>query len=323
MTDRHLTLQVQVKHKEMLAQDIARFELVDPSGGALPPFQAGAHIDVTVPGGLTRQYSLCNDPSRSDSYQIAVLLEKAGRGGSRAIHEQVHVGDLLSISAPRNHFPLQEGANSSILLAGGIGITPLLAMAMQLTALGSPFELHYCARSAAKAAFREEMAQARFAKQVRFHFDDGAVDQKLDLARLLASPRPGVHIYTCGPQGFMDSVLSTARRAGWPEEQLHYEFFSASTALREDDGGFDVEIASSGRVIRVPADKTVTQALEAEGIDIPTACEQGVCGTCLTGVLQGEIDHRDLYLTPEEQAQNKQFLACCSRAKSKCLVLDL
>lgn len=317
------SLQVRVVRKELIAHDIVCFELVDTSGAALPPFEAGAHIDVVVPDGPMRQYSLCNDPVQSHRYQIAVLKEHEGRGGSRMLHEQVQEGDVLTIGQPRNLFPLQEDAASSLLLAGGIGITPLLAMARRLTALGRPFALHYCARSAARAAFREELAQAGFASQVSFHFDDGPTEQALDLSSLLTTVQPGVHVYTCGPKGFMDAVLSTARGLGWPEAQLHYEFFSAAPVTRTDDGSFDVTIASTGRIIRIPADKSVTQALEAEGIDIPTACEQGICGTCMTGVLEGEPDHRDDYLTPEERAENRQFLPCCSRAKSACLVLDL
>lgn len=323
MTQSSPSLQVRVARKEMVAQDIARFELVDPSGAALPPFEAGAHIDVTVPGGPLRQYSLCNDPAESHRYQIAVLMEREGRGGSRALHEQVNEGDLLTVGMPRNLFALHEDAPSSLLIAGGIGITPLLAMARRLAALGRPFTLHYCARSAARAAFREELARAGFASSVRFHFDDGSAGPALDLKSLLAGAGPDVHLYTCGPQGFMDAVLSTARSQGWADAQLHYEFFSAAPVVREDDGSFDVRIASTGQVIRVPADKSVLQVLEAEGIDIPTACEQGVCGTCMTGVLEGEPDHRDYYLTPEEQAENRQFLPCCSRSKSACLVLDL
>ncbi len=316
-------LNVRVARKETLALDIGLFELVSADGATLPPFSAGSHVDVSLPGGLTRQYSLCNDPGESHRYQIAVLKDANGRGGSRAMHEAVHEGDVISISAPKNHFPLGHGAKESILLAGGIGITPLLCMAERLAAIRQPFTLHYCARSVERTAFRERIKQSAFGDRVRFHFDDGAQEQRLDIAGLLRTPQPNVHLYTCGPKGLMDAVLSTARSCGWPEAQLHYEFFSAEPVKLATDGSFDVMLASSGRVIRVAGHQTVIAALAAEGVQVPTSCEQGVCGTCLTRVIEGEPDHRDLYLTPEEQAANDCFLPCSSRAKSARLVLDL
>lgn len=316
-------LRVRVARKLPVAQDTALFELVRADGASLPPFSAGSHIDVTAPGGITRQYSLCNAPGESHRYEIAVLKDPRGRGGSLAMHEGVQAGDELSISAPRNHFQLAPDAQESVLLAGGIGITPLLCMAHALWDQGRPFVLHYCNRSMERAAFRERIARSPFADRVRFHFDDGAADQVLDLNALLASPRPAVHLYTCGPQGFMDAVLSTARRSGWVQEQLHYEFFKAEAKPAGQDVAFDVLLAVSGRVVRIEPGQTVTAALAAQGIEVPTSCEQGVCGTCITGVLDGEPEHRDLYLTPQEQACNDQFLPCCSRAKSARLVLDL
>ena len=167
------------------------------------------------------------------------------------------------------------------------------------------------------------ISASAFAGKVQFHFDDGADAQKLDIATLLATPQTGIHLYVCGPKGFMDAVLNTARARGWPEAQLHYEFFSAEVVKSDTDGSFEVRLASSGRVVVVPKDKTVVQALAQAGVEVQTSCEQGVCGTCLTRVLEGEPDHRDMYLTPEEQAKNDQFTPCCSRAKSAVLVLDL
>lgn len=316
-------LRVRVARKLSAALDITLFELVRADGTALPAFSAGSHIDVSVPGGLTRQYSLCNAPGESHRYEIAVLKDRNGRGGSLAMHEGVRAGDELSISAPRNHFQLAPGDQESVLLAGGIGITPLLCMAQELASQGRPFVLHYCTRSMERTAFRERIVRSPFADRVQFHFDDGPAVQVLDLNALLASPRPGIHLYTCGPQGFMDAVLSTARRSGWAQEQLHYEFFKADPKPAQDDAGFEVLLASSGRVIRVEPDQTVIAALAAQGVQVPASCEQGVCGTCITRVLDGEPDHRDLYLTPQEQAHNDQFLPCCSRAKSARLVLDL
>ena len=316
-------LQVRVARKIPLALDIALFELVSTDGRALPPFSAGSHVDVLLPSGVTRQYSLCNDPEESHRYQIAVLKDPRGRGGSRAMHELVREGDVITISAPRNHFPLTPGAEETLLIAGGIGITPLLCMAERLYVLKQPFTLHYCSRSVERTAFRERIQQAGYAAHVQLHLDDGPQQQKLGLPALLRTPRRGVHIYTCGPKGFMDAVLSNARSSGWPQDQLHYEFFSAAPQKLATDGSFEVKLASSGRTIRVAADSSVTSALAAAGILVPTSCEQGVCGTCLTRVLEGEPDHRDMYLTPQEQAANDQFLPCCSRSRSACLVLDL
>lgn len=323
MTNIPQILRVRVERKETLALDIASFELVSTDGTPLPSFSAGSHVDVSLAGGMTRQYSLCNDPGESHRYQIAVLRDAKGRGGSCAMHDTVQEGDILSISAPKNHFPLAHGARQHLLLAGGIGITPLLCMAERLSAIEQTFSMHYCTRSAERTAFRERIGRSRYAAAVQFHFDDGPGEQQLDIAALLKQPQQGVHVYTCGPKGFMDAVLSAARQSGWPEAQLHYEFFSAEPVKLATDGSFEVKLASSGRVIRVAADQTVIAALAAEGVQVPTSCEQGVCGTCLTRVLEGEPDHRDLYLTPEEQAGNDQFLPCCSRAKSGRLVLDL
>ena len=316
-------LQVRVARKTTEALGIASFELVSEDGRPLPAFSAGSHVDVQLPGGLTRQYSLCNDPGESHRYLIGVLRDAESRGGSRAMHEGVAEGDLLRISAPKNHFPLAHGASRSILLAGGIGVTPILCMAERLAVMNAPFEMHYCVRSPDRAAFRERIEQSGFAANVAFHFDDGAEAQKLQIAQLLAARGPGVHLYVCGPTGFMDWVLGAARAAGWPEAQLHFEFFGAEVVKSETDESFQVKLASSGRIVVVPKDKTVTEALSEAGVEIPTSCEQGVCGTCLTRVLEGEIEHKDMYLTPEEQARNDQFTPCCSRSLSPLLVLDL
>ena len=317
------TRRVRIARKTVEAQDICSFELVAPEGGALPRFAAGAHIDVHLGGGLVRQYSLCNDPRETQRYQIAVLREPASRGGSIAMHA-LQPGHALEISAPRNHFAQAHDASHHLLLAGGIGITPILCMAEQLAAEGASFALHYCTRSAERTAFAQRLRSAPFASQVQLHHDDGAAAQKLDLAALLASPRPGTHLYVCGPSGFMEAVLSAARAAGWPEARLHREYFAAAAPKGNGhDGAFEVQVASSGAVIRVAPDQAVVAALAAAGIEVPVSCEQGVCGTCLTRVLDGVPDHRDLFLSDEERARGDQFTPCCSRAKSHRLVLDL
>jgi vanillate O-demethylase ferredoxin subunit len=316
-------LAVRVARKSVEAIDICCFELVHADGHALPAFSAGSHIDVHLPDGITRQYSLCNDPAETHRYLIGVLRDPATRGGSKAMHDLVNEGDLLQISAPRNHFALARESTRSVLLAGGIGVTPILCMAERLAISGAAFEMHYCSRSRGRMAFHDRIAASAFASRVRFHFDDGAAGQKLDISALLATPGAGVHLYVCGPRGFMDAVLGTARSQGWPEEQLHYEYFAAGTTQSAGATSFKVKLASSGRIVLVPAGQTVVQALAAVGIVIPTACGQGVCGTCITRLLDGVPDHKDLYLSPQEQAQNDQFTPCCSRSKSALLVLDL
>jgi len=316
-------LHVRVARKRNEAQDICSFELVAANGGPLPVFSAGSHIDVHLPSGIVRQYSLCNHSDDRIRYLIGVLRDPASRGGSKGMHDDVHEGDLISISAPKNHFPLAHQARSSLLLAGGIGVTPILCMAERLWATGADFVMHYCTRSRERTAFVDRITTAPFAANVHFHFDEGEAAQKINLSALLAHPNEGVHLYVCGPKGYMDAVLSMARDRGWPEDRLHYEFFSAEVVKSANDQSFQIKLASSGKVILVSKDKTVAQALAEAGVEVPTSCEQGVCGTCLTRVLEGEPDHKDLYLTPEEQARNDQFTPCCSRAKSAILVLDL
>ncbi len=322
MTD-HATIRLRVARKVAETADICRFELHSADGAALPAFGAGSHVVVHTPGGALRSYSLCNAPENALHWEIAVLREPASRGGSQAMHERVHEGDLLTVEGPRNMFALAEDAGASLLLAGGIGITPLLAMAESLHARGRAFELHYCTRSPERTAFRERLASCAYRNQVHHHFDDGDAAQRIDLGRLLSAPGLGRHLYVCGPKGFMDAVLTGARAAGWAEEHLHSEAFGAEVVHRDTDGAFEVQLAKSGRVIPVAKAQTVVEALAAAGVTVPVSCEQGVCGTCLTRVLDGVPDHQDLYLTPQEQAANDQFLPCCSRARTPRLVLDL
>lgn len=316
----HLAVKVLRKVRE--AEGIASFELARADGAPLPAFSAGSHIDVRVPGGLVRQYSLCNDAAEQHRYRIAVLRDPASRGGSLAMHDAVNAGDVLHISEPRNHFALHS-ADKSLLLAGGIGVTPLLCMAQRLATIGADFKLHYCTRSAERTAFRGEIAASAFANRVKFHFDDGPPEQKLNAAELLATPDATTQLYVCGPTGFIDHVVGTAKAAGWPGERIHLEYFGAAPPDSSGDTAFDVKIASTGKAYTVPPGQSVVQALASQGIEILTSCEQGVCGTCITRVLEGEPDHRDLYFTDEERSKNDQFTPCCSRAKTRTLVLDL
>ena len=315
-------IEVVVTSRNNEALDIYSYELACAQGGELPGFSAGAHIDVHLPGGLIRQYSLCNHPKERHRYLIGVLKDVASRGGSQSLHEQINSGDRLFISEPRNLFPLMAEGRRSLLFAGGIGITPILCMAEHLAHNGADFELHYCARSSERAAFVERLNGASFADRVHLHFDE-EVDSRLDAVKVLVNPQPGVHLYVCGPSGFMQHVLDSAKAQGWSDEQLHREYFAAAPVATSADGAFQVKLASSGQVFDIPTDKTVAQVLENHGVEIALSCEQGICGTCLTRVLEGVPEHRDLFLTEEEQAANDQFTPCCSRAKSKLLVLDL
>lgn len=317
------SIEVRVAKKRVEAREICTLELVEASGARLPAFSAGSHVDIHLPDGLTRQYSLCNDPAETHRYLIGVLKDPATRGGSRAMHELIQEGDVLRISVPKNHFALAHDAGRHLLLAGGIGVTPILCMAERLAIVGADFEMHYCTRSAERTAFKERIGAASFVGKVSVHFDDGAPDQKLDVANLLKGLQARTHLYVRGPKGFMDAVLSGARSAGWPEDRLHCKFFSAEPVKNEGDTSFEVRLASSGKAVIVAKDQTVMQALAAASIEVQTSYEQGVCGTCVTRVLQGVPDHRDMYLTPDEQAKNDQFTPCCSRSKSPMLVLDL
>lgn len=317
-----LTLRVDQKWSE--ATDIYSFELVDPEGGDLPPFTAGSHVDVEARPGVVRQYSLCNNPQSRDRYQIAVLRESQSRGGSAAMAGDVRQGTLIRVSEPRNHFALDPTARRSVLVAGGIGITPVLCMAERLHNIGEEFSLHYACRSPDRAAFRQRLIVSPFADRVQFHFDDGPVEQRLDLGRVLSEPDQQTHLYVCGPAGLIEVALARAKALGWRDGQVHREFFAAAPAdAPASDQAFRVELSSSGRVFEVPADRSIVQVLSEHGVEIPTSCEQGVCGTCLTRVLDGQPDHRDFVLTSEEQARNDVMTPCCSRSKSPLLVLDL
>ncbi|WP_448144996.1 PDR/VanB family oxidoreductase [Pseudomonas silesiensis] len=315
-------IDVVVVSRKNEAQDICSYELACVNDSALPGFSAGAHIDVHLPGGLIRQYSLCNHPEERHRYLIGVLKDPDSRGGSQCLHEQINTGDRLRISEPRNLFPLAHQARRSLLFAGGIGITPILCMAERLAHSGADFEMHYCARSSERAAFVERITNSSFADRVFLHFDEQP-ETALNAARVLAQPGENVHLYVCGPGGFMQHVLASAKAQGWQEDSLHREYFAATPADTSNDGSFSVKVGSTGQVFEVPADKTVVQVLESHGIDIAMSCEQGICGTCLTRVLEGVPDHRDLFLTENEQALNDQFTPCCSRSKSPLLVLDL
>ena len=314
-------LTVRVSERVQQALDVCSLELTDPSGAELPPFQAGAHLDVYLPSGISRQYSICSDPSERRHYRIAVLRETASRGGSSQIHERVRAGTELQVSLPRNQFHLVLDAKRTVLLAGGIGVTPLLSMAYELSARKQDFTLHYCAKSKDRAAFAAALLREPFAPRVQLHFsqDHG---QRLDMASVLAA-ETGAHVYVCGPQSFIRSAQETAAQLGWPESHLHWELFAADVVHLDSDRAFEVDLARSCKTVQVGKDQTVAEAIRLAGVHIPVSCEQGVCGTCLTPVLNGIPDHRDKFLTAQERAQNDRFTPCCSRSKTPKLVLDI
>ncbi|MDU9031235.1 PDR/VanB family oxidoreductase [Pseudomonas mediterranea] len=314
-------LNVVVRKRELQGDGVVVLDLTRADGSLLPAFDAGAHVDIHIAPGLVRQYSLCSNPGDVSTYRLGVLKDPASRGGSVGVHDTLIEGREVQISAPRNLFPLAEGAERSILLGGGIGITPMIAMAYSLHERGEIFELHYCGRARNRSAFLEELENAPFASHVVTHFDDEGDEQKLDLKTTLGSDKEGVHIYTCGPSGFMDWVINGAREQGYAEDHIHKEYFQVEVDTSGDD--FEVIAARSGKSVQVAKGQTILDALAQAGIKIEISCEQGVCGTCLCDVLEGEPDHRDVYLTDEEKAGNDQILVCCSRAKSKKLVLDI
>lgn len=316
-----------VTSKQALTPNIFVFELAHPEGEPLPPFSAGAHLEVQI-GEMTRHYSLCSPPDERFCYRIAVQREAKGRGGSVRLCEDVGEGDTLRVRGPFNHFALGPPTGQPpLLLAGGIGVTPVLCMALELAAAGRDFELHFSGRSLEHMAFLPLLRSGALARHTRIYADDGQGAPALDLATAIGEGRPGRHLYVCGPGGMIDAAADMARTLGWAADHIHFERFGAPAQPQPASAGacesFEVEIASTGQRIPVAADQSVAQALAAHGVRISVSCESGVCGSCRTGVLAGVPDHRDYLLSPEEQAENKSFTPCCSRSCTPLLVLDL
>ncbi|MCY4302655.1 MAG: PDR/VanB family oxidoreductase [Aestuariivita sp.] len=290
-----------------------------PNSGTIH-FAPGAHVDLHLPGRIIRQYSLCNGPTDTDAYLIGVKYEPDGRGGSAAVHA-LHEGDQIQVSDPRTNFALIQDTGPALLLAGGIGITPLLSMAQHLASIGHTHTLHLFVRGLDHVPFRAQMETLPDAP-IHVGLAPPALNDML--TGLLRRPAAGTHLYLCGPGPFMDLITTTAQAAGWPADQIHLERFSATplTVARSDDS-FTVILKHSGQTIHVSATQTIVEALEAAGVDVLTSCEQGVCGTCLTRVLKGTPAHRDHYLTTAEQATGESMMICVSRCKQGPLVLDL
>ena len=316
-------LKVKVARKKQEALDICSFELVPADGGALPAFVAGSHIDVHTPGGPVRQYSLSTAPGDHSHYRIAVKKEPESRGGSKAMHETLNEGDLLSISVPRNNFALVPAAKHHLLIAGGIGITPLLGMARQLSRAGADFSLVYFSRSVAHTAFHDLLSAPEYRGRVTFHYALEPEHVRAYLRRMLWTRPPDGHLYLCGPRLFMDLVEATAAPT-WAPDAVHLEYFSADPAsLAGPKGSFVVKLARDGGEFEIAEGRTIIEVLAEHGVMVDTSCEQGVCGTCLTGVLEGLPDHRDVFLTDAEKCTNDRMTVCVSRALTPRLVLDL
>ncbi|OZI71670.1 PDR/VanB family oxidoreductase [Bordetella genomosp. 12] len=314
-------IEVQLRAIRLQAQGILAFEFTHPDGAELPAAQAGAHIDVHLPGGQVRSYSLAGDPADRSRWILGVLREPKSRGGSRAMHESLRVGDIVKVGLPRNAFGLSPDGEHAVLLAGGIGITPLKAMAHALAAQGRSFELHYCARTAGHAAFVDELRALLPEGRLHLHFDEGDSSKGLDIAALLAGDEAGRHVYYCGPTGFMAACAQASSH--WPAAAVHSEHFKAPEVVRPEgaaDGSFDVELSRSGVTVTVQPDQTIVRAMELAGLRVPTSCLSGLCGACKVDYLEGEVDHRDFVLSDEEKEHC--LTVCCSRAKSARLVLD-
>lgn len=316
------TVQMRVKRITYEAETVNSYELVAAAGGDLAPFTAGGHIDLHLPNGMLRSYSLVNDQSETHRYVVAVNKDASSRGGSSSIHSTLRVGDLITVSHPRNNFALHETAEQSVFIAGGIGVTPILSMIRRLEALGRPWTLVYAARTRSAAAFLDELNAIRPNVHVNMHadFDDERGGRVFDLAAIVDGAPAQAHLYCCGPVPMLQAF--EAATSGRPADHVHVEYFQAREAPALD-GGFEVQLARSKRTIVVEPGKTILDAVLDAGVSANYACSEGICGTCETRVLDGVPDHRDEFLSADEKAANKTIMICCSGAKTPTLVLDL
>jgi tetrachlorobenzoquinone reductase len=315
------TTEVRVRTLRHEADDIISVELVPYSDRRLPRFSAGSHIDVHLPNGLSRSYSLTNPQGETGKYIIGVYRDPKSRGGSKYIHDELRVGKLLRVSAPRNNFPLVETARRNVFIAGGIGVTPFVCMLDRLNSLGEKWCLYYCVRTRGQAGFIEHLERLAAVNGNEFVLN---VDQEpgghvLDIAATLSAEPDDAQLYCCGPTGMLNAFKEACRER--PDDRVHIEYFS-STVAPSVKGGFTIKLHRSGKTVFVPEGNTILEVLLADGMDVPYSCQQGICAACETGVLAGVPDHRDMILTPEQQASNKVMMICCSGSKSEELVLD-
>jgi vanillate O-demethylase ferredoxin subunit len=315
-------VEVRVRRITFEAETVNSYELVPLKGRELPAFTAGAHVDLHLGNGMIRSYSLLNDQLERQRYVVAVNKDSNGRGGSSFVHDNVRAGDILKVSAPRNNFTLNEEAAHTVLIAGGIGITPLLAMIRRLEALGRSWKLFYAARSEASAAFLDDLRVLRTDVHANLctDFDDQREGQIFDIGAIVKSAPADAHLYCCGPAVMLEAFEAAA--AGRPSDTIHVEYFQSKEAPAVD-GGFEVVLSRSKRTISVESGKTILDALIDAGVSVNYSCSSGVCGTCETRVIEGTPDHRDQYLSKDEQAANNVIMVCCSGARSARLVLDL
>jgi vanillate O-demethylase ferredoxin subunit len=304
------------------AEGVLSFELCALQG-TLAPAEAGAHVDLHLPGGHVRSYSLCNAPGETHRYVVGVARDPASRGGSAYLHEYVRPGQVIEVSGPRNNFAPDLGAPHSVLIAGGIGVTPLFAMVQGLVAAGRSWEMHYATRTRRVAAFVPALERLGVHGKLRLHFDDENAGRPLDLQSILAAAPAGSHLYCCGPGAMIDAFQAAA--AALPAEQVHVEYFKAPAHSSDDSvpGRFEVMLARSGRLLHVDEDRTILDTLLDAGVDVPFSCMEGICGSCEVAVIDGEPDHRDMVLSQADQTAGKTIMVCCSRAKSQRLVLDV
>lgn len=308
---------LRVHRIEWAADGVLEIDLRDPTGAELPAFAAGAHVDLVLPNGLARSYSLANDPAERHRYVVGVGLDPASRGGSRWLHRDLRVGEMLLVEGPRNHFPLDESAAHTVLIAGGIGVTPIVAMASRLAALGRSFEVRYAVRERSRAAFAERLAA--LAPRFDLHVDAEA-GGPLDIAAIVAAAPAEAHFYACGPLPMLAAF--EAATAGLPPERVHVEYFKAKPVEAAATSAFEVEIAGTGRVFHVPADRSIVDVLEEAGVHTSASCHEGICGSCECRVVAGEPDHRDQVLTAAEKAAGKTMMICVSRSKGPRLVIE-
>jgi len=305
--------------KQQVARDIWRFELCDPNGAELPAFGAGSNLTVQVPNGSRRRYSLCNSPEERNRYVIAVKRDANGRGGSISMIDDTKEGDLIQTAPPKNDFPLDERAQEFILIAGGIGITPMLSMMQELRSEGlRKFRLIYVARDPQATAFLDELQGDEWRSQVKIHHDYGDASKSFDFWSVFERPTRA-HIYCCGPRALMDAVKDMTGH--WPPGSVHFESFGVDGSVLKDNKPFTVKLARSGTTLEIPADRSILEVLRDAGIRVPSSCESGTCGSCRTQLCSGTADHRDLVL--EEGEKSHQIMVCVSRAASGDLVLDL
>ena len=317
-THDEVDLRLRVTGRTLGAEGVVVLELQDPAGADLPAWTPGAHIDLNLPGGLVRQYSLCGDPADRSTWQIGVLREPDGRGGSAWVHDELLEGMDVEVRGPRNHFALVPSPRY-VFIAGGIGITPIMPMAATAERAGAEWEFHYGGRTRTSMAFLDAL-DAAHGTRVSLHPQDEV--GLIDLDRILGTPQPDTLVYCCGPEPLLRAVEE--RCAGWPPGALHVERFAPKDVGEPVlTGAFEVELATSGITVTVPAEKSILQVVEEAGISVLSSCQEGTCGTCETGVLEGTVDHRDSLLTPEEQAANDTMFICVSRAACPKLVLEL